>query len=174
MQLTEKGVDESPLMVYTLSAKGGCAAMKIHIEQDDSFTEPEITIKCNAVDPNLDRLISSIRLFANTISGKKDNATYFISLSDVFYFETTDNKMFFYTADDVYETNLKLYEVEERFSNTSFVRVSKSFIVNLRKVASIQTETNGRLIAQLVNREKIVISRQYVAQIREKLGVGGS
>ena len=82
--------------------------------------------------------------------------------------------MFFYTADEVYETNLKLYEVEERFSNTSFVRVSKSFIVNLRKVASIQTETNGRLIAQLVNREKIVISRQYVAQIREKLGVGGS
>ena len=128
--------------------------MKIHIEQDDRYIEPEITIKCNAVDPNLDSLISTIRLFANTISGKKDNATYFISLSDVFYFETTDKKMFFYTANDV--------------------RVSKSFIVNLRKVASIQTETNGRLIARLINEEKIVISRQYVAQIREKLGVGGS
>lgn len=149
-------------------------ALKIHIEQDDRYIEPEITIKCNAVDPNLDSLISTIRLFANTISGKKDNATYFISLSDVFYFETTDKKMFFYTANDVYETNLKLYEVEERFSNTPFVRVSKSFIVNLRKVASIQTETNGRLIARLINEEKIVISRQYVAQIREKLGVGGS
>ena len=131
--------------------------MKIHIEQDDSFKEPEITIKCNAVDSDLEQLIASIRLFANTISGKKDNATYFVSLSDVFYFETTDNKLFFYTADDVYETNLRLYEVEERFSNTSFVRVSKSFIVNLRKDASIQTETNGRLIAQHVNKEKIII-----------------
>ncbi len=148
--------------------------MKIHIEQDDSFKETEVTIKCNAVDAELERLISSIRLFANTISGKKDNATYFISLSDVFYFETTDNKMFFYTADSVYETNLRLYEVEERFRDTSFVRVSKSFIVNLRKVASIQTETNGRLIAQLLNKEKIVISRQYVSAIREKLGVGGN
>ncbi len=148
--------------------------MKINIEQNDSFKEPEITIKCNAVDADIERLIASIRLFSNTISGKKDNVTYFISLSDVFYFETTDNKLFFYTADDVYETNLRLYEVEERFSNTSFVRVSKSFIVNLRKVASIQTETNGRLIAQLVNKEKIIISRQYVAAIREKLGVGGN
>ena len=147
--------------------------MKIFIEHDDGITEPEITIKCNAVDSNLDRLISSIRLFANTIGGKKDNATYFINLSDILYFETTDSKMFFYTSDDVYETNLRLYEVEERFSNTSFVRVSKSFIVNLRKVASIQTETNGRLVAQLANKEKIIISRQYVAAIREKLGVGG-
>ena len=148
--------------------------MKIIIEQNDSFKEPEITIKCSAVDPELEKLISSIRLFANTISGKKDNATHFVSLSDIFYFETTDNKLFFYTADEVYETNLRLYEVEERFSNTTFVRVSKSFIVNLRKVASIQTETNGRLIAQLVNKEKIIISRQYVAAIREKLGVGGN
>lgn len=148
--------------------------MKIHIEQNDSFTEPEVTIKCSAVDSELERLIASIRLFANTISGKKDNATFFISLSDVFYFETTDNKMFFYTDKDVYETNLRLYEAEERFKDTSFVRVSKSFIVNLKKVASIQTETNGRLIAQLINHEKIVISRQYVPAIREKLGVGGN
>ena len=59
--------------------------MKIIIEQNDSFKEPEITIKCSAVDPELEKLISSIRLFANTISGKKDNATHFVSLSDTEY-----------------------------------------------------------------------------------------
>ena len=145
--------------------------MKIFIEQNDSIEEPEITIKCNVIDPELENLIATVRLFANTILGKKDNATFFINLSDVFYFETTDNRIFFYTEKEVYETSLRLYEIEEKFRNTSFVRVSKSFLVNLRKVSNIQSETNGRLIAELVNKEKIIISRQYVPNIKEKLGV---
>jgi len=147
--------------------------VKIIIEYDDNIKEPEITVKGRENDPELEKLISSVRLLANNIAGKKDGTTHFINLSDVLYFETIDNKLFMYTSDNMFESNLRLYEIEERFSGTSFVRVSKSFIVNLRKVDNIKTESNGRLIAQLINGEKIIISRQYVAAIREKLAIGG-
>lgn len=145
--------------------------LKLIIEDNSNVDETEITVRCNGIDEDLSKLIETIRLFANTIPGKKDGANFFIGLSDILYFETTDNRMFFYTDNEIYETTLRLYEIEERFKETSFIRVSKSFIVNLSKVGNIRSETNGRLIAELVNGEKIVISRQYVPLIKKKLGL---
>lgn len=145
--------------------------MKVTVEENENVNETEVAIRCRSVDAETEKLIESVRLFANTIPGKKDGADYFIGLSDVLYFETTDNRIFFYTKDAFFETSLRLYEIEERFSSTSFIRVSKSFIVNLQKVGNICSESNGRLIAELVNGEKIIISRQYVPLIKKKLGL---
>jgi len=145
--------------------------LKLIIEDNSNVEETEITIKCREIDGDLSKLIETIRLFANTIPGKKDGANFFVGLSDILYFETTDNRMFFYTENEFYETTLRLYEIEERFKESSFIRVSKSFIVNLSKVGNIRSETNGRLIAELVNGEKIIISRQYVPFIKKKLGL---
>lgn len=145
--------------------------MKLIIEDNANVEETEITVRCKGIDDDLSKLIETIRLFANTIPGKKDGVNFVVGLSDILYFETNENRMFFYTEKDFYETPLKLYEIEERFNKTSFTRVSKSFIVNLSKVSNIRSETNGRLIAELVNGEKIVISRQYVQQIKKKIGL---
>ena len=171
LQLASKGVDIKNIFVYNDIANGRNTTLKLIIEENSNVDETEITIRCRGIDGDLSKLIETIRLFANTIPGKKDGVNFFIGLSDILYFETTDNRMFFYTENDFYETTLRLYEIEERFSETSFIRVSKSFIVNLSKVGNIRSETNGRLVAELVNGEKIVISRQYVPLIKKKLGL---
>ena len=171
VQLAFGGVDFELVFVYNSIANRRNINLKLIIEDNSNVDETEITIKCNGIDGDLSKLIETIRLFANTIPGKKDGVNFFIGLSEILYFETTDNRMFFYTENDFYETSLRLYEIEERFSETSFIRVSKSFIVNLSKVGNIRSETNGRLIAELINGEKIVISRQYVPLIKKKLGL---
>lgn len=145
--------------------------MKINIEQSNNYSEVEITIKCKSVDESLEKLISSIRLYSSTISGKKDNKVYFLKPEDVFYFDTVDEKVFIYTVDSVYETNLKLYEIEERFMGTSIFRVSKSIILNLVKIDYVSPLLNGRIEAVLKNGEKVIISRQYVPVFKSKLGL---
>ncbi len=144
--------------------------MKIIIEQLNIYSEVEITIKCNSIDESLEKLISSIRLYSSTISGKKDDKIYFLKPEDVLYFDTVDEKVFIYTADNVYETNLKLYEIEERFSDTSILRVSKSTVLNLIKIDYVSPLLNGRIEAMLQNGEKVIISRQYVPAFKSKLG----
>lgn len=144
--------------------------MKIIIEQSNIYSEVEITIKCNSIDESLEKLISSIRLYSSTISGKKDDKIYFLKPEDVLYFDTVDEKVFIYTADNVYETNLKLYEIEERFSDTSILRVSKSTVLNLIKIDYVSPLLNGRIEAMLQNGEKVIISRQYVPAFKSKLG----
>lgn len=144
--------------------------MKINIEQSSAYSEVEITIKCNNIDESLEKLISSIRLYSLTISGKKEDKLYFLKPEDILYFDTVDEKVFIYTADSVYETQLKLYEIEERFIGTSIVRVSKSTVLNLLKVEYVTPLLNGRIQAVLQNGEKVIITRQYVSAFKKKLG----
>jgi len=145
--------------------------LKLNIEQSNTYSEVEITIKCNIIDESLENLISSLRLYNSTISGKKDEKIYFLKPEDVLYFDTVDEKVFIYTVDSVYETNLKLYEIEGRFAGTGIIRVSKSVILNLIKIDYVSPLLNGRIEAALQNGEKVIISRQYVPAFKDKLGL---
>ena len=79
--------------------------------------------------------------------------------------------MFLYTAKDTFETKARIYQLEEKLSGTPFARVSKSAIVNLKKVRSITPEKHSKLIMTLLNGEKLMVSRQYLNTIKERLGV---
>ncbi|MDO5844575.1 MAG: LytTR family DNA-binding domain-containing protein [Methanocorpusculum sp.] len=144
--------------------------MKLLIEQSDDRSEVEITIRCGAViDPALERLIRQIRLFGYALPGKKENQTVFIRPEDIFYFETVDGKTFVYCEKDVYECEIKLYEAEQRLSSGSFVRISKSSLLNMSKLKGFQTKLNGKLEAHLQNGERLEVNRHYVAQLKERL-----
>ena len=74
-------------------------------------------------------------------------------------------------ATNVYEVKEKLYELETILPVTSFIRSSKSNILNLDKIKSISPAFGGRFEAVLINEEKTIISRQYVPVLKERLGL---
>lgn len=76
-----------------------------------------------------------------------------------------------YCKDKVYETNLRLYELEKQLDEQLFVRISKSIILNLNKLDSIRTLLNGRYEAVLINDERLIITRHYVSSFKEKFGM---
>ena len=145
--------------------------MKISINYDPNIKEPEFSVVCREYNDDIREILELVSLVNNTISGIREEETYFIPLSDVLYFETVDGKVFFYTADNTFETLTKMYRLEEKFQNTPFSRISKSLIVNLRHVRSIKAEKNSRMCVTLSNGERVIVSRQYLNNIREKLGV---
>ncbi|MFR9043004.1 MAG: LytTR family DNA-binding domain-containing protein, partial [Intestinibacter bartlettii] len=94
-----------------------------------------------------------------------------ISLKDAYYIESVEEKTFVYLEKEVYESNLKLYELEEQLKNTSYIRVSKSIILNIEKLQSVKPLINGKLEANLKNNEKILINRHYVPEFKKKFGI---
>lgn len=144
--------------------------MKLMIEQSDERGEVEVVIRCGPViEPALERLIQQIRLYGYALPGKKDEHTVLIRPEEIFYFEAVDGKTFIYCEKDVYECGVKLYEAEQRLSSGSFVRISKSSLLNINKLRSFQHKLNGKLEAQLQNGERLEVSRHYVAQLKERL-----
>ena len=71
----------------------------------------------------------------------------------------------------MFDTALRLYEMEERLEGCDFLRVAKGCVVNFRRIASLRPEMNGRLVATMDNGEQVVISRQYAPDVRRKLGM---
>jgi len=145
--------------------------LKIHINEDLKYRETEITINCSRLSPDIERLISMLRVLDLKITGKKDGQTYILDAARVLYIDTVDRKTFFYTQNDVYETNLKLYELEEQLEAMYFLRANKSCIINLRHIVSIKPDIDGKLLVTMSNNEKLYVSRQYSPSIKTRLGV---
>jgi DNA-binding LytR/AlgR family response regulator len=145
--------------------------MKIIIEECPPEEEDQVIIRCKELNENILKLISDLRMGQKKLTGIKDGNITMIDPASVYYFEGVDNKVFLYCKQNVYETKLKLYEIEEEYKNTNFIRASKSAILNISKIKSISPAYSGRFEATLFNGEKIVISRQYVPELKKKLGL---
>lgn len=145
--------------------------MKIVINESEDNEEIEIIINCKRIDESLLKVISSIRAFDEKITGSKDGKIFILDTEKIYYFESVDKKTFIYMDKEVYETSLRLYELEERFSNSDFFRASKSTIINLAKIKEIVPVFGGRLEVILENNEKQIISRQYVPILKKKLDI---
>ncbi|MCQ2431513.1 MAG: LytTR family transcriptional regulator [Clostridia bacterium] len=145
--------------------------MKIRLETTPDVTETEVVIRCRDLDDETEQLLSTIRLFANTIIAKKDQKTFILKPENICYFDTQENKVLLFTDDGCYETPLKMYEIEEKFKNAGFLRVSRYSIINLRKVSYLEPLFNGRMVAVMTNDDKVVITRLYIQALKTALGM---
>ena len=145
--------------------------MKVTIEKNELYSEPEIIVRCKEVDQTLQDIISYIGIADKNIVGDLNGETFFIPLNKILYFESVDKVVFIYTEEQVYRSSAKLYVLEEQLADTYFARISKTAILNLKKLTSVRAARNAKLEGTLTNKEKVLISRQYVPQIKKRLGV---
>lgn len=145
--------------------------MKIIIEEPGEGEEEQVIIKCAELSDDILRLLSNIKAHNEAVIGYNDGAIHRISPRDIYYFDTADNKTFAYCNCMVYEIRRKLYELEEALGGGDFLRISKSAILNIKKIRSVSPAFSGRFEALLDNGEKIIISRQYVPDLKKKLKI---
>lgn len=145
--------------------------MNVTITENPALDDIEVSVACPRIDERVQRIVASLGAFDRVLIGERDGATFRVGVEDVCYAETVDGKTFLYTADAVYQTPLKLYELEERLAGSEFVRASKQMLVNFDHVASIRPALNARLQLMLDNGEAAIVSRQYAPAIKRKLGL---
>ncbi len=145
--------------------------MKLKIEMFDECKETEVNIKCKELDNTLKKAVDILKQSDKTFAVRKDNSTKILKIEDICYFESVDEQTFVYTQEDVYSCQKKLYEAEEILSDTSFVRISKSCILNIDYLESVRALLNGKLEGTLSNDERVIINRHYVPAFKKKFGV---
>lgn len=145
--------------------------MKIKVNPNREFREIEMVINCPQEDDTVQRIVATVRAINKRLHGRFHNENYNVDISEVLYIDSVDRKVFFYTENQVYETEKKLYELEEYLGNSSFFRASKSTIINLNRVKSLRPELGARLLLTMENGEKMLVSRQYAQSIKAALEV---
>lgn len=141
--------------------------LKIRKEQPE-----QVEIRCHEMTDEIMEIVTFVKSRQGQLNGIIEGKQYEIPVTDVYYIEAVDNKVFIYRAKQVYETRQKLYELEEVLQEKHFLRVSKSLLLNLMKVKSIKPALNGRFIAILHSEEEIMISRKYVPELKKALKGG--
>lgn len=64
-----------------------------------------------------------------------------------------------------------LYQLEEMLKPFHFVRIGKSYIVNMTKIRYIRTGFNAKLDLELVTGDHLSVSRSFVNDFKNALGI---
>ena len=145
--------------------------MKITININEEVKDTEIVIHCNSLSPEIEKILATLRILNQQMMVIKENETHILDVAEIIYVEAIDRKTFVYTTKDIYESKLKLYEMEEQLCRCGFFRASKSCIVQLRKIKSLKNDVERKLRLILVSGEQIIVSRQYAEELKKRLGV---
>lgn len=145
--------------------------MKIEILVDEKATDLKISVTCRQLTPDVEKILATLRMMNHQLTAKKDAEIYLLDTAQVIYIESVDRKCFIYTADEIYESDFRLYELEQQLEKYGFFRVSKSFLIHLQNIQSLKADINRKIRITMSNGEQIVASRQYADELKKRLGV---
>ncbi|MBU5582137.1 LytTR family transcriptional regulator DNA-binding domain-containing protein, partial [Enterococcus sp. S181_ASV_20] len=76
-----------------------------------------------------------------------------------------------YTAKETYSFRKSLTALKEELPSDQFLQVSKSDLVNTKAIQKLEIAFSGSLFAYLSNGQKITVSRRFVDQLKQHLGI---
>lgn len=144
--------------------------MKVTINKADSYENESAVISAVTVTEDIRNAVDILRNNGSSIPVISDGDTLMVRISSIYYAESVDKRTYIYTKDECHETKYRLYELEE-ILGVNFLRCSKAMIINIRKIRSVRAELNARLSTELLNGERLIISRGYVKDLKKRLGV---
>lgn len=144
--------------------------MQVNVKKVDSYSDECALLRVVEVTENIQSAIDALENNCRVIAARCEGETVMCQIDKIYYIESVDKRTYIYTKDNCLEVPYRLYELEDLL-NRNFFRAAKAMIVNIRKIQSVKAEINGRMMAELLNGEQIIIARSYVKELKERLGI---
>jgi two-component system, LytTR family, response regulator len=107
--------------------------------------------------------------YTNRIVFKSRGRILFLPVSDIRWIGAEGNYVRLSTATETHLLRETMAHLEERLDPRGFVRVHRSFIVNLKYVKEVRRETNGDSVVIMDSGNKVALGRSYRAHLNEQL-----
>ena len=144
--------------------------MKVNLFVSRDIEEPYADIHTNELTDNVAKAMSILESdeSSDMVAVKKGSDIALLQLDEIYMFRVEDKQVKVYTESSEYLIKKPLYQVEESLS-TDFVRISKTSIVNLKKIERVAPSLKGMMFIQLKNGLKDNISRKYLPDFKNAL-----
>jgi len=140
----------------------------MRVEQRQVKDQPlTVIVEYPEYDQTVDRLISKIKNMSINFTGKADGKTVSIDISDIYYIENVERKIFLYSKQDVYRYDGNMSDIDSAIVDTDLVRISRTCFMNVSHLKEIMQIKNSHLEALLDNGEKLIVSRKYLKDIKK-------
>jgi len=151
--------------------------MKIDVNYQQNKQLPdkkiEVTIESQALSTDVQKLINTIENLDNhfdVVPLAVDDKVLMVATNSIISFEVYDNELTIYTAEQNYQLRGTLKTMLQRL-NSNFIQVSKNSVINLNHLESLEAAFSGNMTAFLTNKLKITISRKYLSDLKNSLGM---
>ena len=140
----------------------------MRVEQRQVKDQPlTVIVEYPEYDRSVDNLISKIKNMSISFTGKTDGKTVSIDISDIYYIENVERKIFLYSKNDVFRYDGTMSDIETAINDTDLVRISRTCFMNVSHLKEIMQIKNSHLEAVLDNGEKLIVSRKYLKDIKK-------
>lgn len=145
--------------------------MKVNVVVEPELEEEYAEIHVKGITDEITRLSKVIQNKSQAITGMDEyERNVVIEETDIVALHAEKKWCRIYTDTSNYSCRKRLYEVENMLG-VDFMRISKSIIVNLRKIESVEAVFNGMLLLRMKNGSKEYVSRTYLSQMKEYFGI---
>ncbi|MCR4646041.1 MAG: LytTR family transcriptional regulator [Oscillospiraceae bacterium] len=143
--------------------------MKVKIQVEPAIPEDYVEFHVRQVTEEVSKLAEIIEKHDSVLTGTDQyDRTVMIQPDEIvaLHAEKKWCRIFTETAD--YSCRKRLYELEE-ILGPEYMRISKSIIVNVRKIESVEAVFNGMMLLHMKNGSKEYVSRTYLPNLKAYL-----
>ncbi len=146
--------------------------MQVEIKIDDSCIEPRVIIITDKVNDEINDILNTLSSKTpEIITGFYNDLAEILSPDNIIRIYSAGGKTFAFANKKEYILRQRLYELEEQLTKYSFVRISNSEIINLKKVRNFDLSLSGTICVTLSDGTATYVSRRYVSKIKKVLGL---
>lgn len=146
--------------------------MEIEVRIDEKYQNTKVVIETNRVTDEIQCIIERIKNgHDNFLTGFRGSAAYLIDPKTIINVVARGDMVTASTIDGEYRLRMRLYEVEDKLDPKSFLRISRSEIMNIHQVAHFDLSRSGDVCVLFRNGATSYVSRRCLPQIRRILDV---
>lgn len=146
--------------------------MQVEVKIDSAYEEPKVIVLTSAMTEEVNRLVKKLSEdFPKMLAGIRNDRCELLEQTEIIRIYAASGKVYAVTAKGEYVLRRRLYELEEQLAGSSFVRISNSEMINLKKVEHFDLSFTGTIYVKLSNQTSAYVSRRYVSKIKTMLGI---
>lgn len=146
--------------------------MTVEIKTDYSYKEMRVVIYTDKITEEVNSVFKKLSEYTpKMLTGVKDGEVEIIEKKNIIRIYTESEKITAVTDKGRYNMRVRLGELERQLEGENFIRISKSEIINLKMVKSLNTKLTGTICVTMLNGDVTYVSRRNVAKIKEILGI---
>ena len=145
--------------------------MKVKIDISAEYKEPFAVIHTDKVTDEIQRIIDVLGTSEAPVTALKNEEDIIVlQPKDIYMVRVEDGDTILYGARQKYRSRKRLYELSIQLGK-QFMQISKSTLVNLSYLDSIEPGLGGTMLLKLKNGCKDYVSRKYLPDFKRYLGL---
>ena len=145
--------------------------MKVNIDISAEYKEPYAVIHTDKVTDEIRRIVDLFSSNETPVTAlQNEEEIVVLKPQDIFMVRIEGGDTVIYGEKQKYRSRKRLYELSEILGK-QFMQISKTTLINLSCIDSIEPGVSGTMLMKLKNGNKDYVSRKYLPEFKRYLGL---